>query len=90
MIIQCGKDRRLRSHRYGWIIEIRKQNEKTGEWRFAEDSPGHPSTLAQALTMVQERVLKEMGDCDVGDLPERLKHAHRALLEYTEKARRAA
>lgn len=90
MIIQVGKDRRLRSHRFGWIIERQVKSEKTGELRWMEDRPAHPATLAQALEIVQERILIESGNCEVGELPERLKQAHKTLLEFTEKARRAA
>lgn len=90
MIIQCGKDRRIKSYRYGWMIERHVQNEKTGEWRWVEDRPAYPATLAQALVMVQERILREGGDCDAAELPERLKLAHSALLKYAEKARQAA
>jgi hypothetical protein len=90
VIIQIGPDRRLRSYRYGWIIEQRQQKEKTGEFYYKEDSPAFPASLAQAFEMVLERIFKESGDCDISEVPARLQAACRALKEYAEKARRAA
>jgi len=90
VIVQVGPDRRLRSYRYGWIIERRQKNEKTGEDYWSDDSPAFPASLAQAFETVLERVLVESGDCDISEVPAKLQAAYRALREYTEKARRAA
>jgi len=85
MIIGCGK-RRIVSYTYGWKIEIEKEkSEKSkdvGEVHWVEDSPAYPATLAQALGMVRERILKDMPDTDIADLPEALKAASEAVQKY--------
>lgn len=90
MVIQCGKDRRLRSYRYGWVIEKRYVKKEDGSEYWGEDSPAYPANLACAFESVLERVLVESGDCDVSEVPQRLQAAYRAVKDYGERARRAA
>jgi hypothetical protein len=93
MIIQCGKNRRIKSYTYGWKIErlvVAESGKNIGQQRWDEDSPAYPSSLANALEAVLDRTLKESPDCDVSDLPEALKVAYHELRSYMVKAREAA
>ena len=89
MIIDCGR-RRLVSERYGWKIEIQHLNKKTGVLDWREDRPAYPSSLAQALEMLCERVLTDGPDLTITELPEALKTAAREVRRYMELARAAA
>jgi hypothetical protein len=89
MIIDCGK-RRLVSDRWGWKIEIRHINQKTGATEWREDRPAYPSSLAQALEALCERILTDGPDLTITQLPDALKTAAREVRHYMELARAAA
>lgn len=71
MIVLCG-EYRLTSNRYGWIIHKRTilgaRSNTPGEVRWKEDQPAFPSSLANGLQMIYERLLKEHGEVDISDL----------------------
>ena len=93
MIVQCGKDRRISSYRYGWIIERRivaTKGKNKGQARWEEDRPAYAATLSRALEGVWERIVKESPDCDVEDLTQTLQAASHKVKQYTEQARLAA
>ena len=85
MNIQCGENRRIRSYKYGWMIEKFVENKK-GVRVWKEDRPAYPPNLSVALQNVQERILKESPDIDITGLTDALKSAHRVVEFYAEKA----
>lgn len=89
MIINCGT-RRLKSYQFGWMIQKREIDSKTGETRWREDRPAYPNGLAHACQMLLERELRDGGDCDIKQLPARLDAAYEAVLGYMDRARKAA
>lgn len=89
MIIECGK-RRLVSYRYGWMIQIKHQNKKSGALEWQEDRPAYPSSLAAALETLLERILTDGPDLTPGQLPDALREAGREVRRYLAEARAAA
>ena len=88
MIITCGK-RRLRSYQYGWVIEIEHVS-KSGKVTYRTDSPGYPSSLADACEILLERELTDGPDLSIDQLPEALKTAAHTVRKYMTIARAAA
>ena len=88
MIIECGK-RRLVSERFCWKIEILHTSKK-GKKSWKEDRPAYPATLAQALEMVYEREIRDMGDMACTDVVDACKSAYHAVRQYAQLARESA
>lgn len=89
MIINCG-NRRIVSYKYGWKIEIQKRHKETRKLYWDEDRPAYPATLAQALEMVFERMVKEEGEIAPSELLRTLRDASGQVRHYMELARQAA
>lgn len=89
MIINAG-NRRLVSSRFGWRIEVKAVNQKTGAERWVEDRPAYPSSLAQACEMLCERVLTDGPDLTIDQLPGALRNAEKEVRRYMQLARGSA
>lgn len=90
MIVHCG-DRRLSSYKYGWALQRRHvRTTKGGKEKVEWLEESYPASLGHGLQMILEIELRNAGDCDVSELPRRLKQAYEAVKEYTQKARSAA
>ena len=83
-IIQISKTRRIRAYQWGWMHEILKVKESgkdEGKSFWKDDQPAYPSKLSQALSDCLDRLLRESGDSDIGDIPKQLQEAMKVLQE---------
>ena len=92
MKIDCG-NRRIVSDRYGFKIELKhvpETGKSAGIISWVEDRPAYPATLADAFEEILLRELRDQGDMALSEVPDALREAYEAVIQYSDRVRDAA
>jgi hypothetical protein len=89
MIIDCG-NYRLKSYRYGWIIQKKHLNKNSGLTEWRDDRPAYPASLADGCQIVAERIFTDGDDITPEEIPRALERAVHKVREFMQIARRSA